>query len=65
MLKSVFQILIDGEESDVFYIADSKEDAIRKHIKRCAKVYFENFNKKADMSFFDGIDAKEFIVIHE
>ena len=65
MIKLVFQILIDGKESDVFYIADSKEDAIRKHIKRCAKVYFENFNKKADMSFFDGIDAKEFIVIHE
>ena len=64
-MLTVFQILIDGEESDVFYIADTKKDAIRKHIKRCAEVYQMNFNKKADMSFFDGIDAKEFIVIHE
>ena len=55
----------DGEGMDVFYIADSKEDAIRKYIKRCTELYFENFNKKPDMKFFDGTDAKEFIVIHE
>ena len=65
MLKSVFQILIDGEGIDVFYIADTKEDAIEKHNKKCAEVYQMNFNKKPDASFFDGIDARHFLIVHE
>jgi hypothetical protein len=55
----------NGEGTDVFYIADSKEDAIRKYIKRSTELYFENFNKKPDMNFFDGTDAKDFMVVRE
>lgn len=57
--------MVDGEGTDAFYIADSKEDAIRKHIKRCAELYFISFNRKPDMKIFDGIDARKFIVAHE
>ena len=59
MKKLLFQIMVDDEETDMFYVADSKADAIRKHIKRCAELYWMTFNKKPNARFFDGIDAKE------
>ena len=65
MFKQVYEIVVDGEGVGMFYIADSKEDAIKKHIKRLAELYFISFNKKPNMSFFDGINAKESIVVHE
>ena len=65
MIKSVYEITIDGEKTGLFYIADSKQSAIKKHVKRCSELYFISFNKNPDMRFFNGIDAIESMRVYE
>ena len=65
MIKVVYEITVDGEKTGLFYIADSKEEAINKHVKRCTELYFKDFNRKPDMESFNGVDAIESMRAYE
>ena len=65
MIKKVYEIMVDGKETGRFYIADSKEEAVKKHIKRCVELYFITCARKPSMKLFYGIDAREVMRVHE
>lgn len=56
MIK-VFQIAVDGVETDRFYEAHTAEEAIEYYKKDCIEEYESDFGGEPDMSCFDGVDA--------
>ena len=56
MIK-VFQMCVDGVETDRFYEAHTAEEAIEDYKKDCIEEYERDFGGKPDMTAFDRVDA--------
>ena len=52
-----YQIYVDGQPTNNFYKAYSKEKAIEEYKKDCTEYYKRDFGSKPDMSLFDWVDA--------
>ena len=56
---SNYQIYVDGQPTNNFYNADSKEEAIEEYKKECIESYKRDFGDDPDMSLFDWVEALE------
>ena len=56
MIK-VFQMAVDGVETDRFYTAHTAEEAIEDFKKDCIEEYERDFGGEPDMTAFDGVEA--------
>ena len=56
MIK-VFQISVDGVDTDRFYEAPTAEEAIEDCKKDCIEEYERDFGGEPDMSCFDCVEA--------
>ena len=56
MIK-VFQMAVDGVETDSFYTAHTAEEAIDSCKKDCIEEYKRDFSREPDMSCFSRIEA--------
>ena len=56
MIK-VFQICVDGVDTDRFYEGHTAEEAIENYKKDCIEEYERDFGSKPDMAAFDCVDA--------
>lgn len=58
MIK-VFQIYVDGEETERFYDAETKEEALEEYKKDCIEEYKRDFGGEPDMTCFEDVEAIE------
>ena len=56
MIK-VFQISVDGVETDRFYEAHTVEEAIEDYKKDCIEEYERDFGGEPDTTLFDCVEA--------
>lgn len=55
----VYQIYIEGEETDNYYEAYTEEEAIEEYNKDCIEAYKRDFGGEPDMSLFDWVESLE------
>lgn len=56
-MTKLFQIDVDGVETDRFYEACTAEEAIEDYKKDCVEEYERDFGGEPDMSCFDCVEA--------
>lgn len=56
MIK-VFQMFVDGVETDRLYEAHTAEEALEDYKKDCIEEYERDFGGEPDMTAFSGVEA--------
>lgn len=56
MIK-VFQICVDGVDTDRFYTAETAEEALEEYKKDCVEEYERDFGGEPNMTAFDRVEA--------
>ena len=56
-MTKIFQICVDGVETESFYAAHTAEEAIEDYKKDCVEEYERDFGGEPDMTVFDYVEA--------
>ena len=56
-MTKVFQICVDGVETESFYAAHTAEEALEDYKKDCVEEYERDFGGEPDMTVFDYVEA--------